>query len=154
MTVTVIFNFSNQNAEKSGELSEKVTKYIIDINPLTKDIQGQHREIIIYKLESVIRKLAHFSIYTLVGLLLMTLISTYNLKEIDKIGISLIIGVIYASSDEIHQAFIPGRSAQITDVMLDSLGVLLGIFIILFIVEMIRKTRRNIYNNIDIKLLK
>lgn len=154
MTFAVIFNFSNQNAEKSGGLSEKVTRYIIDINPLTKDIQGQERENIIYKLESVIRKLAHFSIYTLVGLLLMTLISTYNLKEIDKIGISLIIGVIYASSDEIHQAFIPGRGAQITDVMLDSLGVLLGIFIVLFIVEMIRKIRRNIYDNINIKILK
>ena len=42
---------------------------------------------------------------------------------------SLAIGVIYAVSDEIHQYFVPGRSMQISDIVIDSFGVLSGIFV-------------------------
>jgi VanZ family protein len=35
-------------------------------------------------------------------------------------------GILFAVSDEIHQAFIPGRSARITDVLIDSVSVALG----------------------------
>ena len=38
----------------------------------------------------------------------MLLISTYKTKEINKIAFSMIFGIIYATSDEIHQAFVPG----------------------------------------------
>ena len=83
----------------------------------------------------------------------MSLMSTYKIKEINQIGASLIIGVIYASTDEIHQAFIPGRGPQITDVMLDSLGVLTGIFISMLLIEIIRRITKKTYNNINIKNL-
>lgn len=49
-------------------------------------------------------------------------------------GIALIICMLYAISDELHQLFIPGRSAEIRDVFIDSFGATVGIFIyILFI---------------------
>jgi VanZ family protein len=38
----------------------------------------------------------------------------------------LISGILFAVSDEIHQAFIPGRRARIIDVMIDSVSVALG----------------------------
>jgi VanZ family protein len=38
----------------------------------------------------------------------------------------VISGILFAVSDEIHQAFIPGRSARITDVLIDSVSVVLG----------------------------
>ena len=44
--------------------------------------------------------------------------------------------MIYAMLDEIHQAFVPGRGALITDVMLDTLGVITGIFISLLIIKL------------------
>lgn len=40
---------------------------------------------------------------------------------------SIILGVIYAVSDELHQLFVPGRAGRITDVMIDSLGLMTGI---------------------------
>lgn len=125
-TFYIIFGFSSQNGEKSGELSSNITKFILE-KMNYDDIQNQ--EEIFKKTEIVIRKIAHFSIYTLVGLLLMSFVSTYKLKQNIRIIISLCIGILYATSDEIHQLFIPGRSGQITDVMIDTMGVLLGILV-------------------------
>ena len=148
-TFFMIFGFSNQNAEKSGGLrtrvTEEVTKNIKPIQNLEKD----QKENVLHRIESVIRKIAHFSIYTIVGLLLMSLLSTYPLKENIKIITSLGIGVLYAISDEVHQLFISGRSGQITDVLLDSMGVLLGIFLVLLVIKIITSNLLNKKMNIN-----
>ncbi len=142
---TTIFGFSNQDSETSGGISQKVTEYITRHIPAIQRMEEFEKEEITDKVETAIRKIAHFSIYTLVGILLMSLMCTYKIKEIDKIGISLIIGIIYAISDEIHQSFIPGRGPQLTDVILDSMGVLTGIFLTIFALEIIRKFVNNKY---------
>ena len=150
-TFSIIFGFSNQDSKKSGGLSQKVAEFVVRFIPNLEQLEQEQKTVITDRIESVIRKIAHFTIYTLVGFLLMSLMCTYELKQLDQISTSLIIGVIYASTDEIHQAFIPGRGPQITDVMLDSLGVLTGIFISLLVVETIRKITKKKYNNINIK---
>lgn len=63
----------------------------------------------------------------------MALVSTYNIEETNRICISSVLGIIYATSDEIHQYFVPGRACRMGDVFIDTLGVLLGITIILLI---------------------
>jgi VanZ family protein len=35
--------------------------------------------------------------------------------------------VLYAVSDEVHQLFVPGRGAQVTDVLIDNAGAFVGI---------------------------
>lgn len=134
-TCCIIFNFSNQNGEESSGVSKRVTDSIVS-NILQVSGQEQKEEIT-RKLEPIIRKLAHFSIYTLVGFLLMTVVSTYQLKEIKRIFISLGTGILYASLDEIHQSFIPGRSAKVTDVCIDTMGVILGISVVVIVLKMI-----------------
>lgn len=134
-TFSIIFGFSSQDSEQSGGLSKKITTAVVNFIPKLRELDNLQKEEVTHRMEKVIRKIAHFSIYTVVGFLLMTLVSTYKLKNLDRIAISLIVGVIYASTDEMHQAFIPGRAAQITDVMLDSLGVMLGIALAMTIME-------------------
>ncbi len=152
-TFSTIFGFSNQDSKTSGGISQKVAEFVIKFIPSIQQAERNQREEVIDRIESVIRKIAHFSIYTLVGFLLMSLMGTYKIKEINQIGTSLIIGVIYASTDEIHQAFIPGRGPQITDVILDSLGVLTGIFISMLLIETIRRITKKKYDNMNIKHL-
>ena len=152
-TFSTIFGFSNQDSKTSGGISQKVAEFVIKFIPSIQQAERNQREEVIDRTESVIRKIAHFSIYTLVGFLLMSLMGTYKIKEINQIGTSLIIGVIYASTDEIHQAFIPGRGSQITDVILDSLGVLTGIFISMLLIETIRRITKKKYDDINIKYL-
>ena len=108
-TFGIIFGFSNQNAEKSSSISRKIT---IAITKNIKSIQEKpekEKASIISRIEKVVRKLAHFSIYTVVGILLMFLFETFSMEEINRFSISLIIGVLYASSDEIHQCFTPRK---------------------------------------------
>ena len=143
-----IFGFSNQNSETSAGLSQKVTNFVVEFVPSIKNMPEKEKEEAEYRIEKVIRKIAHYSIYTLVGILLMSLMSTYKIKELDRIAVSLIVGVIYASTDEIHQAFVPGRGPLVTDVILDSIGVLTGICIVLLVYKIICKMCRHKYKNI------
>ena len=142
-----IFGFSNQNSETSAGLSQKVTNFVVEFVPSIKNMQEQEKENVVDRIESIVRKIAHYSIYTLVGILLMSLMSTYKIKELDRIAISMIIGVIYAATDEIHQAFVPGRGPLVTDVILDSIGVLTGICIVLLVYKIICEMCRHKYNN-------
>ena len=130
-TFGIIFGFSNQNGETSGGVSRKVTEFVVEISPFNKNITEEQKELQIENLHPKIRKLAHFSIYTLVGILLMSLCMTYELKNIKRFFISLIFGIIYATTDEIHQLFIQGRSGNFIDVLIDTSGVLFGIILIL-----------------------
>ena len=142
-TFFIIFGFSSQNGEKSGNISKKITEEIITRIPQIQEKEQNEREAISLRIEKVIRKIAHFSIYTAVGLLLMALISTFEMKEKNRIIISLIIGIIYASSDEIHQSFVPERSPMITDVMIDTMGVMLGILLIMLGKAIIKKYKKD-----------
>lgn len=138
-TFSIIFGFSSQDSEKSSGISRKVTEIIT--NPI-KSIQEkpeQEKEQILSRIESVVRKIAHFSIYTVVGFLLMALFSTYKLEEMNRFSYSLIIGVVYASSDEIHQCFTPGRGPQVTDIIIDTMGVLLGILLVMLVIKIYKK---------------
>jgi len=45
--------------------------------------------------------------------------------------LAFVICVLYAISDETHQIFVPGRSAQISDVLIDSVGAIVGILMYL-----------------------
>ena len=78
--------------------------------------------------------------------------STYKLENIKKVMISLIIGIVYATSDEIHQSFVPGRSPQFTDVMIDTMGVTLGILLIMLAIEIYHKQNDIKHENYTKKL--
>ena len=144
ITFARIFSFSNQNGVQSSGVSRKVTKILTNNIKKVQARSKEEKEIFMNNAEKIIRKLAHFSIYTVVGFLMMALMSTYNAKTIIRVSISFGIGVIYAISDEIHQYFIPGRSGRVFDVIIDSFGVLTGICIIMIILYIITRIKKKI----------
>lgn len=145
-TFSIIFGFSSQNAEESGGLSSKITRIILSKINNGEILKQEH---IVKRMEKIVRKIAHFSIYTIVGILIMAFVSTYSIKELDRIAISLISGIIYAYSDEIHQIFVAGRSGQITDIILDSMGVLFGNLLMLVLLKIYRKVSTKLHKQID-----
>lgn len=138
----IVFNFSNQGGNESSGTSSKVTKVIVNI--VTKDKEEPDQQTI-EKIEKIVRKGAHYTIYTIGGFLIMSY--TYSLEKTkkQKILYSLLFGVFYASTDELHQYFVPGRSARLFDVGIDTLGVFTGIIIYLgvktFINDQFRKRK-------------
>ena len=127
-TFVIIFRFSSQNGTDSKTLS-------INVFPYTKNLSENTKEKMVERSQPIIRKMAHFSIYTAVGILIMAFVSTYDMYLLKKFMISLFVGLIYAISDEIHQSLIPGRDARIFDVCIDTTGVFSGIIIILIVIS-------------------
>lgn len=133
-TCITIFDFSKQNGTSSGNLSRKVMENIARI--FTNN--DEQIATIVLKGEPILRKIAHFYIYTSLGIWAMCMMQTYFKKETKnydtvmkkRMFISILIGFIYASTDEIHQIFIPNRSAEVRDVFLDTLGVANGVLLI------------------------
>lgn len=101
--------------------------------------------------EGVLRKLAHLFEYTVLGILLKNFFNcikdtVHGIKE-NKINIilSAVFGIIIATIDELIQYNTAGRSAQVSDVLLDFSGVLLGIIffqVLCIIIDFIKKRKR------------
>ena len=80
----------------------------------------------------------------------MSFISTYKLHLKYKFLISILVGLVYAISDEIHQGFTPGRTPSPIDVGIDTCGVMFGIIVVLIIISVYKaltekKVERNNY---------
>lgn len=70
-------------------------------------------------------KLAHFVAYAVLGLLLARAQALSGLRP----WVAVALGLAYAASDELHQSFVPGRSAEIADFLADALGVMAAVAI-------------------------
>jgi VanZ family protein len=69
----------------------------------------------------VLRKIAHAAEYALLGALLV--------RATARPALAFALGVLYAVSDEIHQALVPGRHGAPLDVAIDAVGVAAGILL-------------------------
>ena len=131
--MSLIFFFSHQKADNSSKLSEGTTKKVITfvIRLVDSNTSDSKIEEIVNTLNPSIRKLAHFTEYFILGLLLVNLFIKFPMPLKQLVIISLISVVLYATSDEVHQIFIEGRSCQLKDILLDTLGGTLAIIIYL-----------------------
>ena len=110
-----IFIMSSFNGVMSSNQSESIAVLIYNLF----DISDTE------KVSFIVRKCAHVSEFFILGILVINLVSKYNVKHI--YFISFIICVLYSSSDEFHQLFVPGRSGEARDVLIDTLGACLGV---------------------------
>ena len=69
----------------------------------------------------VLRKLAHVAEYAVLGLLLA--------RATGKAGLAVLLGTLYAATDEFHQAFVPGRAGRPLDVAIDVVGIVCGVLV-------------------------
>ncbi|MBO5477798.1 MAG: VanZ family protein [Clostridia bacterium] len=133
----IVFWFSAQIGESSSNISGNTIRRIITF--LNNNISALELEKIVEFLQPIVRKLAHFTMYTIGGFLIYNLFKAINNTEKKKIIYSFIFGVIYATTDEIHQLFVQGRSGSIIDVGIDSLGVISGICIYIILRKFINR---------------
>jgi len=69
----------------------------------------------------ILRKCAHVTEYAVLAFLLA--------RAIGREAPALALGVLYAASDEFHQSFVRGRHASPVDVAIDTVGLLIGIYV-------------------------
>lgn len=129
--MSLIFFFSNQSSVDSDGVSNGLMSKMINFTENIINYEFSEQEIDnIYKYGIVpLRKSAHLFIYFILGILCFNFINCFDLEKRKKFIISLLICILYACSDEIHQLFIIGRSGEIKDVFIDSIGSILGILL-------------------------
>lgn len=125
----IIFSFSNANSEKSSNLSGGIISNTLNFidDTFSLGLEEQRKEELVEGLQTPIRKLAHMTEYMILAITFMFALYIDGLKGKRLIGVSLLLGIGYASLDEFHQLFIPGRSGEIRDVCVDTIGIILGV---------------------------
>ncbi|MCA9364359.1 MAG: VanZ family protein [Candidatus Moranbacteria bacterium] len=82
------------------------------------------------------RKGAHVFEYFLLTILVLRLAYFYVRRDIVSLVLfSCFFVLLYAMSDEFHQTFVLGREGAVRDVLIDSVGIVLGVCVFLFLVR-------------------
>ena len=143
LLMALIFYLSSQPAPQSQRLSDGLLYKIL--SSLGFEDEG---EMEFYG--KLIRKVAHFAEYAALGLSLMLFFTELsgNTQEVLRLGAArgFALCAMYAVSDELHQYFIPGRSMQLSDVLLDWSGSLAAVFFLFVLKKYIyshREERKN-----------
>ncbi len=137
----IIFSFSAQDATTSSQSSSSLIAFFISLLP--DGFFNSDKEVLIQNASHLVRKMAHFTIYTALGISVFSMFKLLieKIKPIHTIIISTLFCLMYAISDEIHQMFVPGRSCQISDIILDTSGALTGVIVTFLIIKILRRRK-------------
>ena len=114
------------------EVASRIISFIV---PGFADLSAAEQLVQLKAVDHVVRKIAHFSEYAILGALVANLLHTtaepgkWRQLAPRYVAVAWILATAYAVTDEIHQIFVPGRSCMFTDVLIDSAGVLVGVLL-------------------------
>lgn len=124
----IIFLFSGSNGDKSSNTSGIIVNKIVPIVERIINKKLTEEQVSNY-ISYPIRKCAHITEYLILGILVYLSINTYQMDKNKMIILSILICTLYSISDEFHQLFISGRSGSIRDILIDSIGILIGTYL-------------------------
>ncbi len=127
--MAAIFLFSSQNADTSTKTSTGFTEKNISIFDAEHSLNEEEVHNLADRLDHIIRKSAHFTIYSVLGFFIFLLLAAYRAASFKTGLYSLLWAFLYSCSDEVHQHFVPGRTMLALDVLIDSCGALCGILL-------------------------
>lgn len=136
----VIFGLSAETAAESsgtsgGFIRVLAKTFISNFDKMSITEQGE----IIEAFQGTIRTAAHLITYIVLGFLAANTLVTFKLTAVIRWISPIMFGTLYAVSDEIHQHFVPGRAFQISDIVVDIIGVVLGVLAFWLIVYIAHK---------------
>ena len=82
----------------------------------------------IWALNRIVRKLAHLTEFTILGGVLYVVLRRYI--EYGTVVKTIGVGIVIACLDEFIQLFSPGRNSQVFDVLIDTIGIIIGILVV------------------------
>jgi VanZ family protein len=113
------------NSLLPGEISGALSKWVHTLVSLIFPNGGEESQG-----HGLLRKLAHFSEFCALGMVLSWLFAMLKEKRWAFVLPSLACGCLTACADETIQRFVPDRGPSIKDVMIDLAGVILGIVLL------------------------
>jgi VanZ family protein len=121
----LIFYLSSQPAVTSSELSMGITEKVVEQVARA----GNDFDINIDQADEFVRKNAHFFLYLLLGVLILNTVRNGGRTLFAASIFAILLSVVYAITDEVHQLFVPGRGAQLQDVGIDTAGAVIGVLL-------------------------
>jgi len=128
----VIFQFSAQPGDVSGNLSWRATHKILEIANESFETGWSEAEIAAYTeaFHPYVRKLAHITEYFLLAICVSFPLYVYRLRGLALMLLAGGFCVACACLDEYHQSFVAGRGPSKRDVMIDSIGIFIGVVLV------------------------
>lgn len=119
--MAVIFLFSVQNADDSSATSGKVLTFLCGLFGYTP-AEGMKET-----LSFLVRKAAHMTEFGILSVLWLHTLRTGWQGFRHDYPTAFVLASVYAATDEYHQLFVDGRAGQVTDWLIDSMGIWLWI---------------------------
>lgn len=137
LIMIIIFSFSAKPAVESSESSMVIANSILNAyeNISEQLLETDIRMDRLLMIEHIVRKGAHITEYAVLAVSIAFALWVNKIKGNWLVWISVTIAALYAATDELHQRFVPGRSGQFRDVLIDTVGACLGALIFLAIVR-------------------
>lgn len=142
--MSIIFMFSAQDSQTSNQSSDSVVGQIVNVIEQVQDNMGIHNIISsenINKLTFLVRKLAHTLEYAFLCFWVCFSLD-WNGCRGKWLWASVGICFLYACTDELHQKFVPGRSCEFRDVLIDTNGALIGCIIFLIVLHKVKSKKK------------
>lgn len=132
LMMLVIYSFSSQTGEVSGELSYKISYQIVETkneilgtNKSYDELDAEANSIHYY-----VRKAAHMTEYFALAVAVSFPLYVYGVRGIWLMFLAGAICVGFAGLDEYHQSFVANRGPSVKDVGIDSIGAGVGILLV------------------------
>ncbi len=145
--VWMIFNFSSESAEVSGETSKKVTTAVAQT--VVKDFKEKtpgEQALIVFNLHPSVRTVAHMTEFGLLGAWIMLLLLTYRIRPISTALLAVLCTLLTAIIDEVYQHLANiGRAGELKDVLLDTSGAVIScslLFLMIILLKHHQKKKR------------
>ena len=128
----MIFSFSAQEGDLSSSISYKASCILVKTADNLFDMGLDDYQISYFatKINGVTRKLAHMTEFFLLAIAVSFPLYVYGLRGILLMILAGGFCIAFACGDEYHQSFVAGRSPSSRDVLIDSIGVFIGIIVV------------------------
>ena len=122
----LIVFFIWDNSLQNGGTSDKFSLIFAEWLAPIADKLGFYGNI--WALNRIVRKLAHLTEFTILGGVLYVVLRRYI--EYGTVVKTIGVGIVIACLDEFIQLFSLGRSSQLSDVLIDTIGIIIGILVV------------------------
>ena len=126
IVLCLIVFFIWDNSLQNGGSSDGFSLLFAEIFAPIVNKLGFHGNI--WTLNRIVRKLAHLTEFTILGGVLYVVLRRYI--EYGTVVKIIVVGIVIASLDEFIQLFSLGRSSQLSDVLIDTVGIIIGISVV------------------------
>jgi VanZ family protein len=122
--IFVMSNFPAETSSKQSGVVVEVVKTVFKVSPKQPDLFNN--------LTTIVRKCGHAFEYFVLGVLLLNMLRQFwpakHKGEWARYWYLAVVGAsIYAVTDEVHQAFVPGRSCELRDIIIDTVAAGVGV---------------------------